>query len=155
MSDKIIQPPELFEKPEAFAGTPDDLANRINQVAAEEAPADQPDAERTLADIKDPVELLTLTYYEVLTPQLKAILSAGIPIRAVLTQEKDGTLKLDVHPAKVVSNIDEEAQRVFLAQGKDGQPIDPDQPIIEPVGQPSQECNESETCECDAGCERQ
>ena len=173
MSDQILNPQGL---PSDFSKSPQDLADEINNRLGPNATPEQVEAEvarvnagaqaaaKLAAGVpieeigeENPVYQFTQHFYAILTPQLRAILSSGIDIRAVLscTDPANGTLQLDIHPAKVVSRIDDEQKRVILAVGPDGKSIDPDE-LAKPDpkdGQvTSEECESG--CGCDTGCDR-
>jgi hypothetical protein len=135
--------------PSDFSKSPQQLADEINAAIGPNATPEQAQAAvdkvnagaRAAAQIvagvdpelpqeneEDPLERFVAHFYSLLTPELRVILGSGIAIRAELSlaDSKDGTLKIDIHPSRVVQRIDAEAKRVILAAGPDGQPVDPD-----------------------------
>jgi hypothetical protein len=144
--NNIVSPDGL---PTDFSKSPQQLADEINasigpnatlaeaQAAVDKVNAGAHAAAKLAAgavpdlpqeDSGDPLEEFVAHFYSLLTPELQIILGSGIAIRAELSlaDSKDGTLKIDIHPARAIQRIDRDAKRVILAAGPDGQPVDPD-----------------------------
>lgn len=100
--------------------SPADLAKTLNeQVEADSGGEGGQDPETY-----DPIQRFVQFFYEVITPQLKAVLSVGVPVRAELTQQPDGTLNLKVESVKAVKAIDMDNHLITFADDEEPTKVD-------------------------------
>jgi hypothetical protein len=62
-----------------------------------------------------------VSYYNVLTADLRAILASKIPIVAELHAKPDGTLRFEIYPSQPVVRVDHAAGKVILANPEPSQ----------------------------------